>query len=170
MTTSSGHGKDTFFPLQSVLEYFANIWIFSSPMTIDIMVLSVIDDPYLNQVQMLNLQFIILYTLYLAHLSHKKYCSFLPFYFMCIHAHIWTHAWLYLFYNIYFTIPYVLINCRHYHFGILKHIYAVGMFSNWVIFPLNRIPLFFKLPRFLVEYHVLGTTCTEVTTDLKSTS
>lgn len=63
-----------------------------------------------------------------------------------------------------------MIICRHYHFGILKHVYSVGMISSWVIFPLNTIPLFFKLPRFLVEYRVPGTACTVVTADLKSTS
>lgn len=39
-----------------------------------------------------------------------------------------------------------------------------------VIFLLNMIPLSFKLPCFLVEDNIPGSSCTMVTTDLKSTS
>ena len=76
-----------------------------------------------------------------------------------------------------FFLPYIIINCRHYHVQMLKYliiyptdISSVGTPSNWVIFPLNMTPLVFELPCFLIEYNVRGTTCTIVALDLKLTS
>lgn len=70
-----------------------------------------------------------------------------------------------------YFIPYIIINCRHDHVLMLEYlvIYPVGTSSNWVIFPLNVIPLDFELPCFPVEYNVRGTTCTIVAPDLKLT-